>query len=203
MPHDKIWVVGGKPNWFNGNFIPVRDITNKFDNIKNCIKAAAESEEISDDFILMNDDFFLLKQIDHMPTYHGGLLKDKIDEYSRLSPNSYYTKLLKHTLRSLNNLGYKEPIDYDIHVPMIINKENLKIAATHPYSIRSVYGNLFDIGGEKITDVKVYSSGRLLLRSYDYLNNDFPFVSTTDISFNDLYRTTLRDMFPYPSMYED
>jgi hypothetical protein len=202
MPHDNIWLVGSKPKWFNGNFIPVIDGINKFENIKNCIRAASESKEISSDFVLMNDDFFLLKKIDHLPDYNGGSLKTKVEEYQKLNPSAYYTKLLANTLKLLNKLGYKDPIDYDIHVPMIMNKEKLKIALTHSYSIRSVYGNMFDVGGEKIRDVKVYGKGRLNARSYDYLNSDFPFVSTIDESFNSLYETILKEMFSSPSIYE-
>jgi hypothetical protein len=86
---------------------------------------------------------------------------------------------------------------------MLMNKEDLEIALSHPYLVRSIYGNMFNVGGEKVTDGKVYSGGRLALKSYDYLNSDFPFVSTTDSSFNNLYNDVLKDMFPYPSMYED
>jgi len=203
MPHDKIWVVGNKPRWFNGNFIPVKDSNNKFDNIKNCTKAAAESLEISDNFVLMNDDFFLLKKIDHLPNYHGGFLKNKVEEYEAFNSKSYYTKLLRNTLNLLNNLGYENPIDYDIHLPMIMNKESLKTIMHYRYSVRSLYGNIFNISGETVKDVKVYDKGTLAARSHDYLNSDFPFVSTTDSSFNRLYRDILKDMFPNPSIYEE
>lgn len=202
-PAENVWVIGGKPKWYNGNFVEVKDGHNKFDNIKNCIATISKTDEISDDFVLMNDDFFIVKEIDAMPNYHGGYLQDKVNEYTKLNPGSYYTKLLDKTLKYLQKIGYQNPIDYDIHTPMIMNKDNLSIAVQKPHSIRSVYGNMFDIGGTKITDVKVYHNGRLLNRSYNYINNDFEFVSSTDTSFNQLYKDLLKDLFPNPSKYED
>ncbi len=201
LPHQNIWVIGNKPSWYNGNFVSVKDSGNKFENIKACIRTASDIEMISDDFILMNDDFFLLNKIDSLPTYHGGFLKDKVVHREQINPTFYYTKLLRKTLELLNKLGYENPTDYEVHMPMTMNKEKAKIALSHKYLERSVYGNLFAIGGEKVKDVKVYSGDKM--PSYDYLNNDFPFVSTTDGSFRQLYATTLRDMFPDPSVYED
>ena len=54
MPDGRVWVVGHRPLWYIGDFIPVEDIGGKFDNIKNCIKVVAENQDISNNFILMN-----------------------------------------------------------------------------------------------------------------------------------------------------
>lgn len=201
-PAENVWVIGGKPKWYKGNFVAVKDGHNKFDNIKKCMSVISQTEEISDDFVLMNDDFFILKEIETVPVYHGGYLKDKVMEYAKLSSGSYYTKLLEKTLRHLQKMGYEDPIDYDIHVPMTMNKHNLAIALQKPHLERSMYGNMFDIGGTKRSDVKVYQNGRLFNRSYDYLNNNSEFVSSTDTSFNKLYKDLLKDLFTNPSKYE-
>ena len=50
MPEGRVWVVGHRPIWYIGDFIPVDDIGGKFDNIRNCIKTVSEHSEISDDF---------------------------------------------------------------------------------------------------------------------------------------------------------
>lgn len=202
LPHNNVWVVGGKPNWYTHNHIPVRDVSNKFENIKNCLRAAVNSEEISEDFIMMNDDFFVIKPVETFVNYHGGSLAKKVEEYSLLSPGSYYSKLLKNTLRHLVKKGYQDPIDYDIHLPIAMNKTNLRISLDEPYLERSVYGNMFGIEAVEAKDVKIYTNGRMLTRSHDYANSDSPFVSSSDVSFNKLYADLLRDMFPYPSIYE-
>jgi hypothetical protein len=70
-----VWVIGYKPSWYNGNFVDFPDIATKFNNIINCTKAITDVGAISDDFVLMNDDFFFLKYRNSMPVYHGGPLK--------------------------------------------------------------------------------------------------------------------------------
>ena len=79
LKYGNLWVVGYKPSWYIGNFLPIKDIGSKFNNIKNCLEVVSESQEISEDFVFMNDDFFLLQELDELQTYHGGLLLDKIN----------------------------------------------------------------------------------------------------------------------------
>ena len=203
MPPGNIWIVGQKPDWYNGNFIPVKDRGNKFTNISNCIKVATESPDISDDFVLMNDDFFVVKKLDEVPTYHGGMLEDRIKEYVRLVPSSFYTVLLNKTYREVKRQKIHNIIDYDIHVPMIFNKEKLNSVIDLAPFPRTMYGNKFSIGGEKVTDVKVYSDLGLKSRSYDFENGDMPYISCEDDSFQELYDKLLKDMFPDKSSYED
>jgi hypothetical protein len=203
LPHDKIWVVGGKPDWYTGNFINVPNNTlNKFENILECMRIITNIEEISDDFILMNDDFFFIKAIDKMPVYHGGFLKDKIDRYVELRAGKYASLLVK-TYKDLIRQGIKNPLDYDIHVPMPMNKQKLKESLTKAYFPRSGYGNIHNIGGTLIKDVKAYFvRSPLYSNTYDYKQNDISFVSTEDSSFDYVYKAILKEMFLSSSPYE-
>jgi hypothetical protein len=90
MPHDNLWLVGYKPSWYMGNFISVPNTTTKFENIRLAIKAAAEHNEISDNFILMNDDFFVIKPANPEVVLHGGLLTDKISRYRSMLETGRY-----------------------------------------------------------------------------------------------------------------
>lgn len=201
LPPGNIWVVGYKPKWYAGNFIPVRDTNYKFDNIKKCMAAIVSSSEISDNFVSMHDDFFIVKKIDEVPILHGGLLSDRVSTYKKIAPSSVYTRLLESTHKRLVKLGIESPIDYDIHVPMIMNKELLGKILTMPYLERSNYGNIFEIGGCLSTDVKVYSKGKMSSRSYDFLNGDSYFLSTEDSSFENI-RNVIAGLFPTPSTHE-
>jgi hypothetical protein len=198
----KIWVVGYKPDWYSGNYVHVPDTGGKFHNIVNCTKAITEVEEISDDFVLMNDDFFFLKHIGDMPVYHGGLLKDKANEYIELGSRRYGNLLLR-TYNNLVRQGIRNPIDYDIHLPMPMNKHKLKESIKRAYFPRSGYGNIHEIGGTYISDVKTYSNKSYLnSKSYNFEDSKLPFISTEDDSFQEVYDLILKDMFPYPSKYE-
>jgi hypothetical protein len=78
LPHDNIWIVGGKPDWYTGNFIRTKQNGLKFDNARNNLNTACRKYEISSDFVLMNDDFYFMDKIDKIEMFHGGRLIDKI-----------------------------------------------------------------------------------------------------------------------------
>ena len=200
MPEGRVWVVGHRPIWYIGDFISVDDIGGKFDNIRNCIKTVSEHSEISDDFVLMNDDFFALRPINKLNNYHGGLLENKIMRYKELRMAPKYIRLLELTLKQLKESGINNPIDYDIHIPMTINKTMLKDAINLAFFPRSAYGNLAKLEATKITDVKIYNIGEKI--NWDkIINNDF--VSTEDNSFISLKNNILHKMFNKPSKLEN
>ena len=200
MPKGRVWVVGHRPIWYIGDFIPVDDIGGKFDNIVNCIKTVSENNDISDNFILMNDDFFALNPIDKLKNYHGGLLENKIARYKELRMAPKYIRLLELTLKQLKENGIGNPIDYDIHVPIIMNKTILKDAINLAFFPRSAYGNLAKLEAIKIIDVKIYSNGEKI-NWHKIINNDF--VSTEDNSFISLKNNILDKMFDKPSQLEN
>jgi hypothetical protein len=101
FPNSKIWVVGGKPNWYTGNYIEVTQNLSKYRNAIENLKALCNSEEISDRFVLMNDDFYIVKNIDSIKDYHGGPLLDKINLYQKLNSNSNYTRKLAATYKKI------------------------------------------------------------------------------------------------------
>lgn len=201
FPGQKIWVVGYKPEWYNGPFISIPDTSTKFNNIRIALTKVCEHPEVSEDFVFMNDDFFLIEPIDKFINYDGGLLSDKITRYRQISPTGTYTGLLKKAFRYLKDHGIKNPIDYDIHVPMIFNKTNLLPISYMPFQPRSLYGNLLQIASETITDVKRYASGSSM-SSLSYTKNEYPFISSEDKSFEKLKEEFLGEEFPTPSKYE-
>jgi hypothetical protein len=198
MPKGRVWVLGYRPVWYIGDFIYIEDTAKKFDNIRNCIKVASEHLEISDDFVLMNDDFFALNKMETVPNFHGGLLADKIKQYKELKMAPVYIRLLELTYNQLVLSGIKDPIDYDIHVPMVMNKNKLRQSLNIAYFPRSAYGNFAKIGGEQIKDVKIYNSAEKIK-----LDKSFHFVSVDDRSFLRLKDTTLESAFPIPSSLEN
>ncbi len=200
-PNHRVWVVGYKPSWYSGNFIPLQDTSTKFNNIRLALLEVCNTPEISDDFVFMNDDFFLIKPIDKFITYSGGLLVDKINRYRQIEPTGTYLISLKKTFRYMKSLGIKSPIDYDIHVPMIFNKEKLLPIAYMQFQTRSLYGNLLQIASETITDVKRYAAGSPM-GVLSYRDNKYPFVSSEDKSFEAMKEEFLHEMFPNPSKYE-
>lgn len=197
---DNVWVIGGKPDWYGGNFVKVRDIGGKFKNIRNCIRVACETPEISEDFILMNDDFFILRNQNLGVYYYGGVLNKRYEEHLKLAGPNEYASLLYRTDAVLKKRGIKDPLNYDIHVHMPINKAKMLQVVHLPYSIRSYYGNIFNVGGIDIEDVKVYSHP-LFQETSAAIDEDTPFISTEDSSITEVM-DMLAERFPNPSQYE-
>ena len=202
-PEGRVWLVGGKPEWFNGDHIPVKAVGGKFKNISECYWVIARHDEISENYVLMNDDFFVLEKIDSIPTLHGGLLSNKITSYIKMLGPTMYSSILGKALHHLKAKKISEPLDYDVHVPMVINRKTfIEVVPRDSQAPRSVYGNLANVGGTEIQDVKTYNNPQYKSRSYQYNNTNSPYISTDDDTFEELYNQILKDMFPEPSKYE-
>lgn len=200
MQPGNVWVVGYRPDWYIGNFIKAEDIGKKFENIRNCIKIISENNNISENFVLMNDDFFAIKPISNLENFHGGLLKNKIERYKELRMSPKYIKLLTLTYNQLCDYGIQNPLDYDIHLPMIMNKKILTDALKVAFFPRSAYGNFAQIGGNMVSDVKIYSNNII---DFDNIENENMFVSTEDNSFLLLKNKILDKYFYKNSKFEN
>jgi hypothetical protein len=203
LPHDNIWVVGQKPKWYTGNFIEIPDKRIKYVNARNNMKAICSSNKISEDFILMNDDFFIMKKVDSLDYFYGGTLEDKAVRFESFSMLGSYTRMLYSTLEKLKDIGIKTPLDYELHVPMIFNKKKLRDALKIKSDLwRSVYGNLYSVGGTQIGDVKTYSGNNKKKQSFDWRKDSKNFLSTEDNSFKEVRDKLLNKHFAKPSSYE-
>ena len=203
FPDAKVWVVGGKPNWYSGPHIPIEQNHNKYTNALNNLHAICNSNEISKDFILMNDDFFIIKKIDKIEHFHGGLLSDKIDKYVKITGSSLYIKKLILTNSRLIEKDIKFPYDYELHTPMPMEKDKLCfILQKYPSCLwRSMYGNLYSVGGTKIEDVKVYTNRRHLARSNEITEKSI-YLSTEDQAFKGILDKVLSHIFTASTQYE-
>jgi hypothetical protein len=202
FPKARVWVVGGKPDWYTGHYIEVDQSRNKYANALNNLLEICNSKDILDTFVLMNDDFFILKKIKEIKNFHGGLLLDKINRYKKINETSTYITKLTLTDNKMRAKGIENPLDYELHAPMVMEKDKLKNVITK-YSLclwRSAYGNIYNIGGDQIEDVKIYSNKKYNNKSIE-LNKEYIFISTEDNSFN-LIKDSLQSLFPDKSAFE-
>lgn len=190
-----VWIVGNKPDWYTGNFIEVKDAGNKFENITKCYEVISQSNSISEDFILMNDDFFVMMPTAMIPVVYNGTLSEKIESHIEEQGPTAYSRVLKNANIYLKNNKIKNALNYDVHFPMQINRNLLSKIDLSIYAPRSVYGNTYSIGGDQMKDVKVYAS------SGDIYLGNHQFLSTEDKSFKKLL-PQMKQFFPDPSPYE-
>ena len=209
MPHSKIWVVGGKPDWYTGNHIAVPQENDKYTNARNNMRAIASSQSpISPNFVLMNDDFFILKPIKEIKYYYGGLLVEKIAHLQKKYRRSSYINMLIKSKRYLFSQGIRYPKDYTLHVPFVMNKVKLRqIVDLENISWRLAYGNLFNVGGIDVQlesgdskDVKIYWRNGKFQGAVKNSITDI-YLSTEDRGFPQLI-PMLEELFPNPSEFE-
>ena len=207
LKHDNLWVIGGKPDWYTGKYIPVPQTHAKYENAKENIRAAINSPDISDDFIIMNDDFFILSRVSRLGRYYGGSLRSRVKELKSRYGSSTYTTLLNESLKYLSRHGIPNPKDYALHVPVSVNKQKLLSILDLDLSWRTLYGNLYGKNSQQVlaspgttSDVKVYVKNENLERpAKNSLTSKF--LSSQDNSFEFLL-PMLQKKFPDPSPFE-
>ncbi len=210
VPHDNVWVVGEQERWFSKEvrFIRRQQSSSKWQNARENIIAAAKHPDISEDFILMNDDFFVMSPIPKVPTLHRGPIDDFVEARKKAGKVSGYVMGLVETKALLEWAGCTDTLySYSLHVPFVFNKTKLLTSLDYLRSIRPAampncfhlrtwYGNYWQIGGTQMRDVKI--------NSYKTSVPDGPFLSTDNASFTtrSVVRERIVSTFPDRSPYE-
>lgn len=155
---DRVFVAGFKPLYVKGvSHVPTRQFKTKYQNVLNNILTAVKTTDISDDFVLMNDDFIALRPIDLSKdplNYASGTLADKVDEVAGMKPSRWREgfKVAAELLPKISR--YKKFYNFAVHTPYIINKHKLLEMMDKPevkevldsgqtFLLRVVYGNLY------------------------------------------------------------
>jgi len=213
IPHDKVVIIGEKPDWVtNITFIPVPQTDTKKANVAKNLRTAVDSELVSDNFLLMNDDFFFMKPLSEMPNINFGLMQDVINQYNlRYPEGSDYITSMIDLHKALIEAGYENPISYELHTPMHINKHiarSLFTEVTKPlYQFRTYYGNYAKLGGETVSDVKIFMESGHNSNAYNtdpiaYLEDQI-LLSVTGGSFKrGIPGKFVKSKFLEPSIYE-
>lgn len=195
LPHDNIWVFGGKPDWYIGNHVRLKQNGLKYDNARSNLAAISRHYDVSDDFVLMNDDFYAIRPVEKIVPVHRGTLQEHLD---MIHVNLGYKRLVEETLDTLTNMKSKNLLSYELHVPMVMNKKNLGRIIGLPGLWRSLYGNLYDVGGEQFADVKVHNN----VDTDALMQNPLPYISSHEETFQGILDGYFKDAFPEPSKYE-
>lgn len=214
VPHDKVHVVGYKPSWvknvihhsYDPGRPPGSERHTKWWKTWRVMRYFCTLDEISDDFILMNDDFFIMRPIEEIPILHRGKISDILSGHrSTYQASNIYLTAMSETQELLRSLE-KPTLCYEMHAPMVMNRHQMTTAMevveamSRPGQMhinkRSLYGNYWEIDGSLSEDVKVDSVRPTF-------NKDSLFLSTSDNSWarRDIGQF-IRRAFPNPSPYE-
>lgn len=190
LPHDEVHVAGYLPKWVKGvNYIPLGPYKapegerhKKWYISWQMFRVLCAHDDLPDDFILFNDDFFVMKPATSIPILHRGQIGDVIGAYRRRNPNksNVFITAMEETRDLLVELR-KPTLCYEMHLPMTINRhqmlsaqETVEAMERKHINKRTLYGNYWEIGGRKAEDVKVRFSNHFSVRD--------TFLSTSDAS---------------------
>lgn len=198
FPHKKVWFYGGCPDGLkpDHHIYIKQDQPTKWQNIFEMFKLACKNEDITKNFWLFNDDFFVMKKITEECNYFDGDLYKRVvtleDKHNGFTP---YSQQLRYTLQELESMGCST-INYALHCPMLINKKNgLELCnIINGPMIRCAYGNYFKVGGKQSTDFKI--------DSLDKKYKDKTYLSTNDKSFTGEVGKQIKNYFPNKCQYE-
>lgn len=133
-------------------------------NIFSKILAASDISDISDTFLFMNDDHYLLSDFDiaSFPYFKRKCLN------SAKASSFQYNIVIRNT-ESVLKLNGKKTEYFDVHTPILYEKEKIRELSKlynwelkHTYVIKSLYCNSFDIEGTEIEqDVKFNNTSYL------------------------------------------
>lgn len=150
----------------------------------------------------MNDDFFFMETVEEIPNYIRGTIKEMMEQHP--TKNGYYYRSLWDTQKRLDAMGIPDALDFEIHAPIIFNKEKLlsvigMIGTEKAYSIRSCYGNLMGLEPTKVLDFKAANLAEFALQKL----RKAEFLSINDaLICNDEFRQMLKQKYPRMSKYE-
>lgn len=189
---EDVWIVGNRPHFLGNSvkYLWVEDSGEWWQNAYRKVMAAIKAG-IGDEFLLMNDDFYMLKDFEatKYPYYHKGEIKD--------NATTPYKQVISNTGKILKGLD-KPYFHYGVHCPIRINAakyQQLEKFYTGDYygigvSARCLYCNLF-CKGKQVQDCKaneIKDSVTGCLSSKDWIS---------DKMFKELEK-----MFPEPSKWE-
>lgn len=203
FPHNRLWFVGGKPMYVSPDkqVIVNQKGKTKWDKVRSMLKMVAENGNITEDFVLFNDDFFIMKPVASLPPFTYGTLADLCKRVERRNNNrpTRYTMKLKETARILEEEGLPA-MNFELHVPIILNRKKLlSIIEKYPdvKGTRSLYGNTYLTETSKqMKDVKIFDN-------HTIPDADSVFLSTEDVSFaRGNAGVCIRQQFPFKSRWE-
>lgn len=152
-----VFIIGYCPEWLTGviHIQMQEDPRNRFRdrNIMLKMQEACKDQRVSDNFLMVHDDHFLLSDYEAgaFPYYHMGPMNEGHGQYGETKQN---TKSLLSFAESFNN--------YDCHCPIVFNKELFMRSVAladwskyYGYCLKTLYCVMNGIEGEYTTDIKI------------------------------------------------
>lgn len=197
VPHDRVIIAGDLPPIVSQSVTLVRNPRTGGDRYMSStsnIFAAMQRADMSGDFVVMNDDIFVLKPWTFQHENRGSL-----DDFGEAKGD--YLERIKRTVSILRAHGVSDPLFYGLHTPTVYNCDKLaEMMREFPmprykYLMRTLYHNLFPQPSIRRDDVKV--------KSWPEDSEAGDVLSISDnVAALPLFRNWIDARFPRSSVYE-
>lgn len=200
MEFKRVWIFGGCPLTILPDVrVRVDQVgKTKWDRVRNMYKMVCENKEVTDNFIMFHDDFFVMEPTDRIIPLYSCTLDEHIKILEPHGPTAY-SKLLRGCRDAIKE---NVALSYEIHTPFIFNKKMLlNVLDTFPncHAIRTIYGNLYYAGqSERSNDPKIFDSKP----NFDYKSSQFLSTDDSVININNDIWRWLQKQFPNKSKFE-
>lgn len=162
VPHDRVIIAGDIPSGLSDRVHCVRNARYDADRYISStanILAAMTRADVSADFIVMNDDIFVLKPWTFRHQ-HRAPIAQLLDDPS--FKGDYRSRMVS-TAGLLRSIGIADPLFYSLHTPTIYNRAKMAAMLSeypmpkYKYLTRTLYHNLYPQPSIQTDDVKVKS----------------------------------------------
>lgn len=172
---------------------------NKWERTRSTFRAICENDDISQQFYLFNDDFYIMSPYNQDAAITNGTLDMQIRRIEKnYSGETSYTARLRGCEKILRDRGL-DTISYETHTPLLLDRTKaLEILNTFNVNatFRSTYGNYNEIGGILLPDSKI-------VELQEEPPHDAAILSTSEKSFADgLIGKYIRGKFKNQCKYE-
>lgn len=199
FPHKKVCFYGCCPKGLNPDihFKYKQDGKTKWENVNMMLRSACQSDLITENFWLFNDDFFIMNKVLNPQDYHSGDLYKRIvqleDKHGGITE---YSLQLRNMCKELEALGCNSK-NYAVHYPMLINKKYALevLNMTDCPMFRCLYGNYATVKSINVNDCKIIDKEK------EWKGTDY--LSTEDKAFEEgVVGKQIREKFPDKCKYE-
>lgn len=190
LTHGRVWLAGFQPSWTVqvGRLEVKQNPSDKYGSVLRNLAAVADSPDVSERFLLFNDDFFCMRPTGEVGPMHLGGTRQVAARYG--TRRDRYAQLVRKVADR-----WPDGMFYGVHAPMPMEKGRLRDTIdAGPVMLRTCYGNAHGVGGVKVQDVKV---------KHHRAVKPGRWLSTSDGSFDrgEVGRL-IRRRFPDPCVYE-